>query len=551
MENELAKKRNVVIIHDSYSDPSKNWYGWLSSQIKSSGFEAYLPKFPTPTMQTLESWDSVMVNHANNISKGTVFVGHGLGAAYVLKMIERLDYQVGDVYLIAPYITKLGHKGFDGVSETFLKDGFNWNKIIDNTKSVSVIYGNDDPYVPVAKVKELGDNLEVKYIEINKGGHLDEAFGYTEFPLLAEKVVASLKYMEPTPEEELKVEMEKSGVDYSKDKVDSGEDKEVVIPKSALNTYYSDMKKVMTSGNATEMAKLLRKERVQAEIRFKKKKVKYWSIFFGIAASLLVLSSLMIVFGARTKPAPVVSEDIEIASLVTNDYQTGINISNATNLQSLKTIEIETKDKPFVPGSIHDFFFVRDGGEEGLHIYDAKEFIDYFELPVSRLFLQDVRDSYMFGYYHGDKLEPFLVFKLVSYRRVLERMRDWETTMLEDLGEFFRINSKYLNEGNFGREFFDQTRNNQLTRVLNGEPIIVVEEEVITEGDVNQEEIDERFVKPEVGFVKEIREVQRRGDTETLLVYSFIREDTLVITTTLEAIDEIVERMINKGIFEK
>ena len=46
---------NIIIIHGSYGNPNENWFPWLKSELKKLKCNVFVPKFPTPENQSLES----------------------------------------------------------------------------------------------------------------------------------------------------------------------------------------------------------------------------------------------------------------------------------------------------------------------------------------------------------------------------------------------------------------------------------------------------------------------------------------------------------------
>ena len=72
----------------------------------------------------------------------------------------------------------------------FLREkGIDFDIVRRHTKQNVVIYGDDDPYVTQDALRELAEELHVDPAIINNGGHLNEAAGYKEFPLLLEKTL--------------------------------------------------------------------------------------------------------------------------------------------------------------------------------------------------------------------------------------------------------------------------------------------------------------------------------------------------------------------------
>ena len=73
-----------VIIHGAYGNPSENWIPWLRESLEKLG-EVIVPEFPTPEGQSLENWRNVFDSSDEN----TILIGHSLGPAFILDILER------------------------------------------------------------------------------------------------------------------------------------------------------------------------------------------------------------------------------------------------------------------------------------------------------------------------------------------------------------------------------------------------------------------------------------------------------------------------------
>ncbi len=47
---------NVIIIHGTGGSPKGNWFPWLKEILENEGCKVFIPRFPTPENQSLESW---------------------------------------------------------------------------------------------------------------------------------------------------------------------------------------------------------------------------------------------------------------------------------------------------------------------------------------------------------------------------------------------------------------------------------------------------------------------------------------------------------------
>ena len=182
------KKINVFIIHGSYGHPKENWIPWLKSELEKQGYQVFVPKFPTPKNQTLENWLEVFERYKKYVNQKTIFVGHSIGVAFLLSVIEKLDKKIKATYLISGFIDLLGNPVFDKVNKTFVKKDFDWQKIKNNCQKFYLFHSDNDPYVPLEKAQKLAKKLDEKIILVKNAGHFNERAGYKKFELLLEKI---------------------------------------------------------------------------------------------------------------------------------------------------------------------------------------------------------------------------------------------------------------------------------------------------------------------------------------------------------------------------
>ena len=179
---------NIIIIHGAYGSPEENWFPWLKSELEKLGHSVYVPRFPTPENQTLDKWFEVFEEYKQYLDEDSVLVGHSVGPAFILNVLERLNRPVKAAFLVAGWTGKLGLEEFDPINKTFCERDFKWENIKQNCKSFFVFSSDNDPYVPLDKGKELAENLDTELIIMEGAGHFNEKAGYREFPLLLEKI---------------------------------------------------------------------------------------------------------------------------------------------------------------------------------------------------------------------------------------------------------------------------------------------------------------------------------------------------------------------------
>lgn len=178
----------IIMIHGAYGNPEENWFPWLKEELERLGHDVHVPKFPTPEGQTLESWRAVFEPYMDGIDEGTILVGHSLGPAFLLDVLERVERPVSAAFFVSGFIGLLGNPDFDSINKTFVDRGFDWKTIRGNCRKFFIFHSDDDPYVPLEKAKELAEKLGVEVEMVKGAGHFNEGSGYTRFGLLFQRI---------------------------------------------------------------------------------------------------------------------------------------------------------------------------------------------------------------------------------------------------------------------------------------------------------------------------------------------------------------------------
>ncbi|MDP2812769.1 MAG: alpha/beta hydrolase [bacterium] len=176
--------KNIIIVHGAYGNPEENWIPWLKLELEKLGCNVIAPKFPTPEGQSLENWFKVFREFHYLLTADTIVVGHSLGPAFLLKVIENLDLSIRSAFFVAGFISHLGLNEFDEINVSFYNKKFDWKKIKKNCNNFHLYYSDNDPYVPVEKSYEIAKNLRIEPKLVAGAGHFNSKSGYTKFELL-------------------------------------------------------------------------------------------------------------------------------------------------------------------------------------------------------------------------------------------------------------------------------------------------------------------------------------------------------------------------------
>lgn len=179
--------KKVTIIHGSYGHPNENWFPWLKKELEQIGYQVFVPKFPTPKNQNLDTWMEIFKDYEKNLNDDAILIGHSLGSAFILNILEKMDGEVKACFFVSGFIGLLNNE-FDKINKTFTDKKFSWDKIKNNCRNFFIYHSDNDPYVPLKKAEELTEVLDGRLKIIKNAGHFNEKFGYDEFKILLEDI---------------------------------------------------------------------------------------------------------------------------------------------------------------------------------------------------------------------------------------------------------------------------------------------------------------------------------------------------------------------------
>ncbi len=181
----------IFIIHGFEGNPSEGWFPWLKEELEKLGCRVFVPQLPNPENPELQGWLDAFEEYIPQL-ENSVVVGHSLGVAFLLSVIERLNKPVKAAFFVAGFTAPLNDPEFDEFIGTFVGRQFEWNKIRRNCKKFYVITSDNDSYVPLEQGRNLAKNLKAELIILKNAGHINKEAGYTKFDFLLEKMKAEL-----------------------------------------------------------------------------------------------------------------------------------------------------------------------------------------------------------------------------------------------------------------------------------------------------------------------------------------------------------------------
>lgn len=177
-------KMKAVILHGTKGSPEGNWFPWLKAKLEENGWEVHVPTLPTPKNQSPKSWLEAVKKEAGDISNVEALIGHSLGATFALHLLESRICSAEKTILVSCLIDKIGIPEYDELNAPFIVQPFYWETLKQYAGDISILHGDNDPYVPLEQAQKLGKRLHTEVRLIEDGGHLNAENGYTKFPQL-------------------------------------------------------------------------------------------------------------------------------------------------------------------------------------------------------------------------------------------------------------------------------------------------------------------------------------------------------------------------------
>lgn len=164
----------AIIVHGSYGNPDENWIPWLRKELEKLKIEVIVPRFPTPKGQNFDEWTRVIQPHIKKIGKDTILIGHSVGVAFLLGIVEKFNLKAKALFSVAGFVGSLWDEKFDPICETFTQRNFNWEKLEKSFEKTFVYQSDDDPYLPMEKSYDLAYKLNGEQKNLTKLGHINQ-----------------------------------------------------------------------------------------------------------------------------------------------------------------------------------------------------------------------------------------------------------------------------------------------------------------------------------------------------------------------------------------
>ena len=178
---------NVLILHGIMGKAGENWGQWLHDQLVNKSYNVVMPNLSNPDHPSRKKWLSEISAKMKDLGSDTIIVAHSLGVTSALDFLEVATMPVKGLISVSGFADDYGME----LNSYFLGEKtIDFNKVNKNIGNATVLFGDNDPYVPQSSLYLLASGLRVNPIVIHDGGHLNAAVGFNTFPQLLEASLA-------------------------------------------------------------------------------------------------------------------------------------------------------------------------------------------------------------------------------------------------------------------------------------------------------------------------------------------------------------------------
>ena len=181
----IKKNYNYLILHAYKSGPNDTFYPWLKNELEKKGSNVQSPHLPDPAE---EKWVDIVLSQCK-IDENTVIIGHSLGSAVAMKVIEKLNHKIAGLVMAGGFaVPKFKDK------HRSLEKTFNWNfdfeKIKKDVGFIKIISAINDYAVPLLQGKLLHQKLGGELFEVNAA---ESHFCGKQEPTILDTVIDKIK----------------------------------------------------------------------------------------------------------------------------------------------------------------------------------------------------------------------------------------------------------------------------------------------------------------------------------------------------------------------
>lgn len=182
--------KKAYIIHGYTATPESHWFPWLAEELKKYDYDTEVVALPDSSEPELKKWRGKIESISPVLDSDTIFIGHSLGVITILDYLTKINNEdkLHGLFLVAGFKNRTAALP---ELDQFVDDAYFNKKNILAEHIISVAAKKDDR-VDSSLSKELSEELNGKFIEVNHEGHFLGKEGYDTFELLRDEIIKTI-----------------------------------------------------------------------------------------------------------------------------------------------------------------------------------------------------------------------------------------------------------------------------------------------------------------------------------------------------------------------
>lgn len=172
----------VILVHGYKGSPTTGFFPWLERELRSRGFDVVVPALPDPENPDRDVWTETLVDACAPLTENDIIVGHSLGGAAALQMLEACEARSTPhvaILVSTPWMIK--DERFRG----FFMSELDFEVLMWRASRFVVVHAENDPIIPFEHAKRYTNALHASLVTPPTGEH----FQGTEYPVLLDTIV--------------------------------------------------------------------------------------------------------------------------------------------------------------------------------------------------------------------------------------------------------------------------------------------------------------------------------------------------------------------------
>ena len=169
----------VHLIHGWEGVSSVGWIKQTAEWATDQGFNVSALDYPNTAEPTYSEWKAHFEANSN-LWPQDIVIAHSLGNNFMFRYLVEENKTLDQLILVAP----VKMTDFD-VLKTFFDQAFDWEKIKDSVRQITIIYSDDDEYITVPDFEFIAKELDAQKVFLPARGHFSPSKN-PKFPELLE-----------------------------------------------------------------------------------------------------------------------------------------------------------------------------------------------------------------------------------------------------------------------------------------------------------------------------------------------------------------------------